>query len=62
MIRRGKAAALALAAVLASGTIVALGRWEEHRSGREEVARMRVVLAAVGPLETAEATGYRFSR
>jgi hypothetical protein len=56
-----KIATLVVATVLASAAIVLLGRWEEHRSARMEVARMRIVLDAVGPLQSAQATGYRIS-
>jgi hypothetical protein len=54
-----KAGALVLAGILGAACIVLAGRWEQHRSARTEMARMRIVLAAVGPLDHATATGYR---
>jgi hypothetical protein len=47
-------AAAALAIVL-----IAVGRWEESRSARREVDRMRVVLNAVGDMTRRRPTGYR---
>lgn len=47
------------ASVLVCISVIALGRWEEQHSARVEVARMQRVLTAVGPLATAQVTGYR---
>jgi hypothetical protein len=49
-------AVLALLAVL-----VAVGRWEEHRAARKEMAGMRTVLAAIGgDINSPRLSGYRF--
>jgi hypothetical protein len=56
---RARAVILVIAVALGCAAVTALGRWEEHHSARVEVARMRKVLEAVGPLATARATGYR---
>jgi hypothetical protein len=51
------------AAVPALGVTVALlicvGRWEQRREVRQEIAGMRAVLAAIGPLDQVSPTGYR---
>jgi hypothetical protein len=39
--------------------LVAVGRWEETRSARNEVREMRVVLLAVGDLTHRRPSGYR---
>ena len=54
-----KAAALVLAGILGAVFIVLVGRWEQRRSAHIEMARMRIVLDAVGPPDRATATGYR---
>ncbi len=41
--------------------VVALGRWERDRAIRTENSGMRSVLADVGPLDRAVATGYRIA-
>ena len=48
----GVVAALAVA-------VVALGRWEEHRSARDEMRSMHAVLFAIGDLSKRRPTGYR---
>lgn len=53
--------AIGLAALAALAILVAVGRWEERRAARNEIAGMQTVLAAVGgdPLSRS-LTGYRF--
>jgi hypothetical protein len=47
------------AAVLLAVVLVVAGRWEEHRSARDELRQMRAVLAAVGDIQRRRPTGYR---
>ena len=52
---------LALGAMAATAALlVAIGRWEQRREVAHEVAGMEMVVAAVGPLDKAKPTGYRF--
>ncbi len=51
-----------IGAVLAIGVLVALipiGRWERHRHVQHELAGIRDVLAAIGPLDRARPDAYR---
>jgi hypothetical protein len=50
---------VAAAVLLAVAALITVGRWEEHRAARHEIAGMRVVLAAIGDLMTRRPTGYR---
>jgi hypothetical protein len=50
---------VAVAALLVVGALITVGRWEEHRAARHEIAGMRAVLAAIGNLRTRRPTGYR---
>lgn len=59
MTHRRKVSAFLLAGILGAVCIVLVGRWEQQRSARTEMARMSIVLDAVGPLDRATATGYR---
>lgn len=52
---------LLLLLLAAAGAILFLGHWEEQRSARSEMAEMKTVLEAVGPLSTTHATGYRLT-
>lgn len=61
MIRPRMAFAVILGVALASVGLVLLGRWEEHHSARVENAGMEKVLRAVGPLKSAQPTGFRIS-
>lgn len=45
--------------VVLAVALVAVGRWEESRSARDEMRKMRVVLSAVGDLTRRRPTGYR---
>ena len=54
-----RAVVLAAAVIVVAAVIVALGRWEDARSAREQNAEMRAVLAKVGPLYATLPTGYR---
>ena len=52
---------IGLAAVLALALLVAVGRWEEHRAARTEMAGMRSVLAAIGgDIDSPRLSGYRY--
>lgn len=53
-----KLAILAVVVVLLPLLVVA-GRWEQRRQVRHEIAGMRAVLAAIGPLDRISPTGYR---
>jgi hypothetical protein len=57
MIRPFRAVVLAAAAIVA---LIALGRWEQRRQVHDQIAGMRAVIAAIGPLDQVGATGYRF--
>lgn len=55
--RRRLAIAVAVAAALAA--LIPVGRWEARRHAAEEVAGIRVVLAAIGPVDQPSLSGYR---
>jgi hypothetical protein len=56
---RPRLIAFVLAGAAALALLVAVGRWEGHRHERAEVAGMRRVLAAVGPLDNPSLAAYR---
>jgi hypothetical protein len=57
--RRALGTGVAVLALLA--LLVAVGRWEEHRAARKEMAGMRIVLAAIGgDISSPRLSGYRF--
>ena len=59
MIRRILIAAAAVVGVLA--ILAGIGRWEQRRAAREEIAGMRTVLAAVGGnIASPKLSGYRY--
>jgi hypothetical protein len=48
-----------LGVALLAVAIILVGRWEQQRSAQQQMAEMRKVLAAVGPLDRAVPTGVR---
>jgi hypothetical protein len=59
VIRRVLAVGVALVATLA--VLIAVGRWEEHRAARKELAGMRTVLDAIGgDIRSPRLAGYRY--
>jgi hypothetical protein len=50
---------ISLAAVVAVGLLIAVGLWERARRADEEVRGMRMVVAAVGPLDSTSLRGFR---
>jgi hypothetical protein len=60
--RRRKQAGIALAALAVAAVLVAIGRWERARHADEEMAGMRRVVQAVGPLDSAGLAGFRYFR
>jgi hypothetical protein len=49
------------AVVVALALLVGVGRWEEHRAARKEMAGMRNVLAAIGgDIDSPRLSGYRY--
>jgi hypothetical protein len=53
--------AIGLAVLAAVAVLIAVGRWEERRAARKELAGMRTVLAAIGgDIVSPSLSGYRF--
>jgi hypothetical protein len=57
--RTGRAAALAVAAVVVAAALVAIGRWERGREGRRESNGFRIVERLIGPLDSSSLSGFR---
>jgi hypothetical protein len=57
--RSRKWLAVATAALVAALALVLIGRWEGKRHAREELAGLRTVLAAIGPLDQESLDAYR---
>jgi hypothetical protein len=57
--RGGKAAALAVAAVVVAAALVAIGRWERGREGHRESNGFRIVERLIGPLDSPSLSGFR---
>ena len=57
--RGGRAAALAVAVVVAAAALVALGRWERSREGHRESDGFRIVERLIGPLDSPSLSGFR---
>jgi hypothetical protein len=56
-----RAVGIACAVVVALPLLVAVGRWEEHRAARKEMAGMRTVLTAIGgAIDSPRLSGYRY--
>ncbi len=52
---------IGVAVVVTLALLVAVGRWEEHRAARKEMAGMRSVLAAIGgDIDSPRLSGYRY--
>jgi hypothetical protein len=59
MTRRALVAAVGV--VAAAAVLVGIGRWEQHRAARSEMAGMRSVLAAIGgDIDSKRLSGYRY--
>lgn len=56
--RRG--VAIAIACVLGAAVLVGIGRWERTNRADEELAGMRRVQAAVGPLDNPTLSAFRY--
>jgi hypothetical protein len=50
----------ALAALAVAALLVAIGRWERGRRADDQIAGMRRVLAAVGPLDSKSLSAFRY--
>lgn len=57
---RGRVAAGALGALALAVVLVAVGRWERDHRADEQVAGMKRVLAAVGPLDSPSLSAFRY--
>ncbi len=56
-----RALAIGVAALAALALLVAVGRWEQRRAARKELAGMRTVVAAIGgKIVSPSLSGYRF--
>jgi hypothetical protein len=56
-----RAVAVTCAALIAAGGLVAVGRWEERRAARKELAGMQTVLAQVGNrIDSPQLSGFRY--
>jgi len=52
---------IVIAIVAALALLVAVGRWEQHRAAKNEMAGMRTVLAAIGgDIRSPRLSGYRY--
>jgi hypothetical protein len=52
---------IGVAVVVVLALLVGVGRWEEHRAARNEMAGMRGVLAAIGgDIDSPRLSGYRY--
>jgi hypothetical protein len=59
-VRRGRIVLISIAVVVLAAVLVGVGRWERTNRADEELAGMRRVQAAVGPLDNPTLSAFRY--